>query len=95
MLVRPLLRLPRPLEAGRDKYTKKEQELMFAQLDSDADGKVTEDELMNYMRRRDSVQSAGNRLLMHQLDLDGNGVFEAKEFRKTIGRALLRKVPLP
>ena len=39
-------------EAGRDKYTKKEQELMFAQLDSDADGKVTEDELMNYMRKK-------------------------------------------
>jgi hypothetical protein len=77
---------------SRNKYTKKEQMLMFGQLDKDADGAVTEDELKDYLRGK-NVKFAQLTMdcVMHQLDLNGNSTFELKEFQKSIGRALVEK----
>ena len=56
---------------------------------------MTEDELHElYAKKGIQFNQLAIDSVMHQLDLDGNGVFEAKEFPKTIESAS-RKVPLP
>eukprot|EP00002_Diphylleia_rotans_P007835 TRINITY_DN1750_c0_g1_i1.p1 TRINITY_DN1750_c0_g1~~TRINITY_DN1750_c0_g1_i1.p1 ORF type:complete len:592 (-),score=147.34 TRINITY_DN1750_c0_g1_i1:218-1993(-) len=69
---------------------------LFSSLDLDADGNISEAEMLKYFEKVDLILTRSeSRLLFLEMDKDGNGSISLEEFRAVYERVKAIKTPIP